>query len=219
MYFFLQAEDGIRDKLVTGVQTCAVPGSHEDVRLAELDAVGARGEPRRAQDHEERVAVALELRPLVGGEGVLDREVVESDLLLDPPQEPRVGLVQPDPDEPVGLLQRLTDIGDENVADPPAPGVCGTRDDASHVRPSPTPSLPRRPNARQATGPVRAATTPASVLSQPAVARAASVKSAGNTTAATAPPKPPGMRHGLGRSGSWTRSQRKAASSTSKESE
>src|SRR5205823_11918041 len=24
-YFFLQAEDGIRDKLVTGVQTCALP--------------------------------------------------------------------------------------------------------------------------------------------------------------------------------------------------
>src|SRR5687767_15967184 len=25
MYFFFQAEDGIRDKLVTGVQTCALP--------------------------------------------------------------------------------------------------------------------------------------------------------------------------------------------------
>ena len=24
-YFFFQAEDGIRDKLVTGVQTCALP--------------------------------------------------------------------------------------------------------------------------------------------------------------------------------------------------
>src|SRR2546425_6945500 len=24
-YFFFQAEDGIRDKLVTGVQTCAIP--------------------------------------------------------------------------------------------------------------------------------------------------------------------------------------------------
>src|SRR2546421_13018000 len=96
-------------------------------------------------------------------------EVVESELLLDLPQELRVGLVQPDPDEPVGLLQRLTDIGDENVADPPAPGVCGTRGDASHVRPSQTPSLPRRPNARQATGPGRAATPPARALSHPAV--------------------------------------------------
>ena len=25
MFFFFQAEDGIRDKLVTGVQTCALP--------------------------------------------------------------------------------------------------------------------------------------------------------------------------------------------------
>src|SRR2546425_1648334 len=28
MYFFFQAEDGIRDKLVTGVQTCALPIFH-----------------------------------------------------------------------------------------------------------------------------------------------------------------------------------------------
>jgi len=25
LFFFFQAEDGIRDKLVTGVQTCALP--------------------------------------------------------------------------------------------------------------------------------------------------------------------------------------------------
>src|SRR5205823_10089710 len=29
LYFFFQAEDGIRDKLVTGVQTCALPISPE----------------------------------------------------------------------------------------------------------------------------------------------------------------------------------------------
>src|SRR2546425_769364 len=29
-FFFFQAEDGIRDKLVTGVQTCALPISHQD---------------------------------------------------------------------------------------------------------------------------------------------------------------------------------------------
>src|SRR5438552_18659010 len=29
MYFFFQAEDGIRDDLVTGVQTCALPISSE----------------------------------------------------------------------------------------------------------------------------------------------------------------------------------------------
>src|SRR2546425_1542440 len=41
-FFFFQAEDGIRDKLVTGVQTCALPilgdASELDVRLAEVNA-------------------------------------------------------------------------------------------------------------------------------------------------------------------------------------
>src|SRR5229473_2513636 len=32
-FFFFQAEDGIRDKLVTGVQTCALPISAEATRL------------------------------------------------------------------------------------------------------------------------------------------------------------------------------------------
>src|SRR2546425_8805309 len=31
-FFFFQAEDGIRDKLVTGVQTCALPISRSYVR-------------------------------------------------------------------------------------------------------------------------------------------------------------------------------------------
>src|SRR2546425_6220348 len=39
-FFFFQAEDGIRDKLVTGVQTCALPVVKELVENA-LDA-GAR---------------------------------------------------------------------------------------------------------------------------------------------------------------------------------
>src|SRR6266404_2372869 len=33
-YFFFQAEDGIRDKLVTGVQTCALPIFDEIHRMA-----------------------------------------------------------------------------------------------------------------------------------------------------------------------------------------
>src|SRR3989475_2364604 len=38
--FFFQAEDGIRDLTVTGVQTCALPifVRHEDRRLADLPA-------------------------------------------------------------------------------------------------------------------------------------------------------------------------------------
>src|SRR5205823_10811581 len=33
-FFFFQAEDGIRDKLVTGVQTCALPIYMEDADLS-----------------------------------------------------------------------------------------------------------------------------------------------------------------------------------------
>ena len=41
--FFFQAEDGIRDDLVTGVQTCALPISHglKDVTVQDVfEAVG-----------------------------------------------------------------------------------------------------------------------------------------------------------------------------------
>src|SRR2546425_4353476 len=43
--FFFQAEDGIRDKLVTGVQTCALPIS---ARQSEPPRFGARREARDA---------------------------------------------------------------------------------------------------------------------------------------------------------------------------
>src|SRR2546423_7386018 len=54
-FFFFQAEDGIRDKLVTGVQTCALPISRPDLPLDGADPVepdcrrdlGARGDRRR----------------------------------------------------------------------------------------------------------------------------------------------------------------------------
>src|SRR5947208_7403426 len=59
-FFFFQAEDGIRDDLVTGVQTCALPispaGRHEQARvgleeaLLERDAV-RREEPDRLLVH------------------------------------------------------------------------------------------------------------------------------------------------------------------------
>src|SRR2546430_9940584 len=42
-FFFFQAEDGIRDLTVTGVQTCALPIS------ARLAADGRRGAPLRVQ--------------------------------------------------------------------------------------------------------------------------------------------------------------------------
>src|SRR6266496_5197659 len=43
-FFFFQAEDGIRDLYVTGVQTCALPISSSDPRLARVaDAVAETG--------------------------------------------------------------------------------------------------------------------------------------------------------------------------------
>src|SRR5205823_10892480 len=57
LFFFFQAEDGIRDKLVTGVQTCALPisqfrhsGGTADGREASFVAInkGARRLPARA---------------------------------------------------------------------------------------------------------------------------------------------------------------------------
>src|SRR6266496_4892184 len=35
-FFFFQAEDGIRDLYVTGVQTCALPISHQRTAVAQL---------------------------------------------------------------------------------------------------------------------------------------------------------------------------------------
>src|SRR5699024_11599420 len=48
-YFFFQAEDGIRDRNVTGVQTCALPIYRRRARLGSRP--GARGQHRRAPLH------------------------------------------------------------------------------------------------------------------------------------------------------------------------
>src|SRR5438552_18755054 len=50
MFFFFQAEDGIRDDLVTGVQTCALPISRRPRHLVP-DAGGARAD---GPDHRRR---------------------------------------------------------------------------------------------------------------------------------------------------------------------
>src|SRR2546425_8147469 len=55
-FFFFQAEDGIRDKLVTGVQTCALPIS------CKLDA--EQGEVKRIELHV-TIPDRLDLRRIV----------------------------------------------------------------------------------------------------------------------------------------------------------
>src|SRR5687767_10087732 len=80
MAFFFQAEDGIRDKLVTGVQTCALPISLEDEvargagREGEvLEADGFRkggvSEPRERGDVEVEEPLPEGLRSLHGPPG------------------------------------------------------------------------------------------------------------------------------------------------------
>src|SRR2546425_9346934 len=45
LFFFFQAEDGIRDKLVTGVQTCALPICLQHPRLLRLRRLHSRISP------------------------------------------------------------------------------------------------------------------------------------------------------------------------------
>src|SRR2546425_6492924 len=51
LFFFFQAEDGIRDKLVTGVQTCALPISPPPSACRRAGSPGhpAPGDPARRQ--------------------------------------------------------------------------------------------------------------------------------------------------------------------------
>src|SRR3712207_9420036 len=67
-FFFFQAEDGIRDIGVTGVQTCALPISEQPRHgAARLDQVGQRG------------AAGLEQV----GQSVVERVEVRGDVVLD----------------------------------------------------------------------------------------------------------------------------------------
>src|SRR5689334_24801993 len=55
-FFFFQAEDGIRDGTVTGVQTCALPISfEEEAILVPRDVAGVSGEIEQAELHSLRL--------------------------------------------------------------------------------------------------------------------------------------------------------------------
>src|SRR5207245_6121346 len=51
VFFFFQAEDGIRDATVTGVQTCALPISDRDRRVDEEDRPPAHVLGQEATEH------------------------------------------------------------------------------------------------------------------------------------------------------------------------
>src|SRR6266581_6428206 len=69
-FFFFQAEDGIRDGRVTGVQTCALPISTELVPTVTLDWLAARFP---APDVIKIDVEEAEMTVLTGGSRVLDR--------------------------------------------------------------------------------------------------------------------------------------------------
>ena len=66
-------------------------------------------------DREQRVAVFLELGPLVAARGVFDGQFVQVEFLLHLGQLLRLGIAQRDPDEAAGLLQVFADILDRDI--------------------------------------------------------------------------------------------------------
>src|SRR5256885_1211996 len=77
IFFFFQAEDGIRDYKVTGVQTCALPISAAQMRTEELDARMGKDPIRVAPEDEDGLRDAVERRGphpwIVAGDEVLEQ--------------------------------------------------------------------------------------------------------------------------------------------------
>src|SRR2546430_3499117 len=80
-FFFFQAEDGIRDLTVTGVQTCALPiSSREDPGILEKEGPLLREEQRKAGEvgallidlDLREVGVVREVEGETGGHAILD---------------------------------------------------------------------------------------------------------------------------------------------------
>lgn len=86
----------------------------EDVDLAHLELV-AVGDLDRLQHGEDRVVVLLDLRPLVAVARVLDRQVVQAELLLHLGQLVGRRVLQRHPDETAGALEELADVVDRAV--------------------------------------------------------------------------------------------------------
>ena len=71
----------------------------------------------RVQDGEQRIAVLLDLRPLVAVARVVDGELVQAELLRHLVELVHRRLEQRDPDEAVGPAHVLADVLDRNVGE------------------------------------------------------------------------------------------------------
>src|SRR5690606_41206424 len=66
LFFFFQAEDGIRDFHVTGVQTCALPIYHQDAAaLLRVGELARKDRHRRVEQRGDGVLAEQVLVPLV----------------------------------------------------------------------------------------------------------------------------------------------------------
>src|SRR5256886_12205294 len=74
MFFFFQAEDGIRDLTVTGVQTCALPISGELAKVAEIRYGKIAAAERDLKQAQERFSAVQKDAPM------LKEEVDEEDI-------------------------------------------------------------------------------------------------------------------------------------------
>ena len=88
--------------------------AREDHDLADLHRLGAVDVARRLEHEEQRVAEYLELRPLVGVDGVLDRQRMELEALAHRLDDLGAGVMETDPDEAVvacvGLAERGLEV-------------------------------------------------------------------------------------------------------------
>src|SRR5437868_11541408 len=77
--FFFQAEDGIRDRNVTGVQTCALPISNKRVIIA-LQYIHGIG-PKKAEEIVQKVGIedARRVNQLTDAEVLQIRETIDRD--------------------------------------------------------------------------------------------------------------------------------------------
>src|SRR5260370_23580262 len=77
MFFFFQAEDGIRDSSVTGVQTCALPISHAKRRADAAALVGPLPSQKRIHQTACRTGAISRFRPAFGAGVPYDRQTDE----------------------------------------------------------------------------------------------------------------------------------------------
>src|SRR5205823_9873783 len=80
--FFFQAEDGIRDKLVTGVQTCALPiyAYRRNLQRGYIDLLAGKLNGRTPVTDDYRGLIRLELRDLSASIGAASARATDREI-------------------------------------------------------------------------------------------------------------------------------------------